>query len=250
MNIGKGFINLKTFKMLSVVVPCYNEEKNIPDIVSKFDKILTESNENIEVILVNNGSTDNSKKVFDKKIRETKQNITVLNIKKNIGYGHGILTGLQQAKGDILSWTHADLQTDPYDVVLAFKEHKKHKDSDLVIKGKRRNRNFIDSFFTWGMQVYCSLKLKSLLNDINAQPKLFSRKFYEKNFKNPPLDFSLDLFLLLKAQRIKTVNVFFHKRKFGESKGGGSIIGKIRLIRRTFKYISTLRRKTEEKHHV
>ena len=224
--------------MLSVVVPCYNEEKNIADIVSKFDKILFESNDNIEVILVNNGSTDNSKKVFDKKIRETKQNIRVLNIKKNIGYGHGILKGLQKAKGDILSWTHADLQTDPYDVVLAFKEHKKHNDSDLVIKGKRRNRNFIDSFFTWGMQVYCSLKLKSMLNDINAQPKLFSRKFYEQNFKNPPLDFSLDLFLLINAKKIKTVDVFFHKRKFGEAKGGGTFLGKWKLIKRTISYIN------------
>ena len=51
MNIGRGFINLKTFKMLSVVVPCYNEEKNIADIVSKFDKILSESNDNIECYL-------------------------------------------------------------------------------------------------------------------------------------------------------------------------------------------------------
>ena len=238
MNIGRGFINLKTFKMLSVVVPCYNEEKNIADIVSKFDKILFESNDNIEVILVNNGSTDNSKKVFDKKIRETKQNIRVLSIKKNIGYGHGILKGLQKAKGDILSWTHADLQTDPYDVVLAFKEHKKHNDSDLVIKGKRRNRNFIDSFFTWGMQVYCSLKLKSVLNDINAQPKLFSREFYKNNFKYAPLDFSLDLFLLINAKKIKTVDVFFHKRKFGEAKGGGTFLGKWKLIKRTISYIN------------
>jgi glycosyltransferase involved in cell wall biosynthesis len=238
MNIGKGFINLKTFKMLSVVVPCYNEEKNIPDIVSKFDKILTESNENIEVILVNNGSSDNSKKVFDKKIRETKQNITVLNIKENIGYGHGILKGLKLAKGDILSWTHADLQTDPYDVVLAFKEHKKHKDSDLVIKGKRRNRNLIDSFFTLGMQVYCTIFLKTKLDDINAQPKLFSREFYEKSFKNPPLDFSLDLYLLLNAKRIKTVDVFFHKRRFGEAKGGGAFLGKWKLIKRTISYIN------------
>jgi glycosyltransferase involved in cell wall biosynthesis len=228
--------------MLSVIVPCYNEEKNISDIVSKFDKILSESDENIEVILVNNGSTDNSKKVFEKKMRETKQNITVFNIKKNIGYGHGILKGLQLAKGNVLSWTHADLQTDPYDVVLAFNEHKKHDDSDLVIKGKRRNRNIVDSFFTWAMQVYCTIVLKTKLNDINAQPKMFSRSFYEENFKTPPLDFSLDLYLLLNAKRIKTVDVFFYKRKFGEAKGGGTINGKIKLIKRTITYINKIKK--------
>ena len=229
--------------MLSVIVPCYNEEKNIPEIVSKFDKIISKSNVDIEVILVNNGSLDNSKIIFDDAIAKTKNKIKVLKIKKNIGYGHGILYGLNAAKGDIMSWTHADLQTDPKDVLAALNEYKKYNDSQLVIKGKRRNRNLLDAFFTWGMQVYCTIILKTKLNDINAQPKLFSRKFYESNFKNAPLDFSLDLFLLTKTNKIKTVDVFFHKRKHGEAKGGGTMKGKWKLIKRTISYINNLSRK-------
>ena len=224
--------------MLSVIVPCYNEEKNIPYIVSKFEKIILDFDEEIEVILVNNGSTDNSKRVFKKAISNIAKNISVHNLDNNIGYGHGILSGLRLAKGEILSWTHADMQTDPNDLVSAYIEFKKHNDSDLIIKGKRRNRNLIDNFFTWGMQIYCLLKLNSKLNDINAQPKLFSREFYKNNFKNAPLDFSLDLFLLINAKKIKTVDVFFHERKFGKAKGGGSIKGKIKLIIRTIKYIN------------
>ena len=127
--------------MLSVIVPCYNEEENIPLIVSKFNKILEESDEDIEVILVNNGSTDNSKNIFENTILNIKQKIRILNVKKNIGYGHGILSGLKVAKGNILSWTHADLQTDPGDVLFALIEFKKYNDNQLVIKGKRRNRN-------------------------------------------------------------------------------------------------------------
>ena len=75
------------------------------------------------------------------------------------------------------------------------------------------------------MQVFSSFILKKL-NDINAQPKLFSRKFYEKHFYNPPSDFSLDLFLLCKAEFVKTIDVFFNKRIYGEAKGGGSMKGK------------------------
>ena len=242
MNIGKNFTNLKSFRMLSVIVPCYNEEENIPLIVSKFNKILKESDEEIEVILVNNGSIDDSKNIFTQNISNSSQDIKVLNVEKNIGYGHGILSGLKIAKGDILSWTHADLQTDPRDIISALNEFKKHNDPLLVIKGKRRNRNVLDAFFTWGMQVYCALKLNSRLNDINAQLKLFRRKFYEKNFKNPPLDFSLDLFLLINAKKIKTVDIYFHKRKLGEAKGGGSIKGKIKLIKRTLSYIKKLKK--------
>ena len=227
--------------MLSVIVPCYNEGKNIPFIVSKFNKILEESDDEIEVILVNNGSIDNSKRIFEKNISNTNQNIKVLNVKKNIGYGHGILSGLKTAKGDILAWTHADLQTDPKDVISAFNEYKKYKDPLLVIKGKRKNRNIIDSFFSWGMQVYSSLILKKKLNDINAQPKLFSRKFYNDHFADAPSDFSLDLFILLEAEKIKTIDVFFHNRKFGEAKGGGTIKGKIKLIKRTLDYVKNLK---------
>ena len=228
--------------MLSVIVPCYNEEENIPLIISKFNKILEESNEKIEVILVNNGSIDDSKKIFEKNILKIKQNIKVLNIKKNIGYGHGILSGLKIAKGNILSWTHADLQTDPKDVLSALNTYKKYNDSQLVVKGKRRNRNLLDSFFTWGMQIYCTILLNKKLKDINAQPKLFSRVFYENNFKEPPSDFSLDLFLLLNARRIETVDVFFHNRKFGVAKGGGSFRGKLKLIARTLAYIKKMKR--------
>ena len=72
------------------------------------------------MILVNNGSIDDSKRVFEKTISNIKQDIKVLNVKKNIGYGHGIISGLKIAKGDILSWTHADLQTEPNDVVSAY----------------------------------------------------------------------------------------------------------------------------------
>ena len=244
MNIGNNFMKLKTFKMLSVVIPCYNEEENIPIIVSKFCKILEETDQEIEVILVNNGSIDNSKNIFAQNISNANQDIKVLNIEKNIGYGHGILSGLKIAKGDVLAWTHADLQTDPADVLVALNKYNKYNDSQIVVKGKRRNRNLLDSFFTWGMQVYCTIILKTKLNDINAQPKLFSKLFFDQHFSLAPHDFSLDLFLLIKAKKfglIKTIDVKFNKRKYGEAKGGGTIKGKFKLIERTLDYIKNLK---------
>lgn len=228
--------------MLSIVVPCYNEEKNIPLILSKFEKIIFDCETEIEVILVNNGSTDNTEEVLSKELLKVSKKIRTYNVEENIGYGHGILSGLKIAKGNILSWTHADLQTEPRDVILALNEYNKHKDDQFVIKGKRKNRNLLDAFFTFGMQVYSSIALNTKLDDINAQPKLFSRAFYESILKNAPLDFSLDLYLLINAKRIKTVDVFFKKRKFGEAKGGGTVKGKIKLIKRTLSYINKLKK--------
>ncbi len=235
---------------LSIVVPCYNEAQNIPFIIEAFTKMVKHYTA-IEVLLVNNGSTDNSAIVFANELsRLTLHNIKVITIAQNKGYGNGILEGLKNASAPILSWTHADLQTDPQDVLKAYDVYKEHDDDMLLVKGKRRQRNFIDAFFTWGMQVYCNFKLSTALHDVNAQPKLFSRKFYDSIKLEAPQDFSLDLFFLYKAQRfgtIKTIDVFFKERLYGEAKGGGTMKGKLKLIKRTVAYINELSKKINVK---
>ncbi|HRG76152.1 MAG TPA: glycosyltransferase family 2 protein, partial [Leptospiraceae bacterium] len=97
---------------LSIVVPCYNEEKNIPLVLEKFQSVI--KRDDVEVILVNNGSKDNSQLVLNELIPKYSFARTVL-VEVNQGYGFGILSGLKEAKGDYIGWTHADMQTDPYD---------------------------------------------------------------------------------------------------------------------------------------
>ena len=67
----------------SLVIPCYNEEKNIPLLLRKYRKFLSDKKN--ELILVNNGSTDRTKKVINK-ISQNKKNIIGVSIKKNIGF--------------------------------------------------------------------------------------------------------------------------------------------------------------------
>ena len=84
------------------------------------------------------------------------------------------------------------------------------------------------------------------MDDVNAQPKIFN-KFFFKSLKNPPLDFSLDLFLLYSALEkeliIKNYPVYFKKRLRGEAKGGGTLIGKIKLIKENFKIYIRIKEK-------
>jgi hypothetical protein len=164
----------------------------------------------------------------------------------NKGYGFGILQGLVVAEGRILSWTHADLQTDPKDIVLAYELFKVELESNhCIVKGERKGRNLFDNIFTGGMSLISSLLLKQKLWDINAQPKIFHRDFMN-HLKKAPYDFSLDLYVLFVANRIKisikSFPVFFSKREFGEAKGGGTIKGKFKLIKRTLGYIVELRK--------
>ena len=112
--------------MLSIVIPCYNEESNLMEIIKQIDEILLNTKFEIEFILVNNGSTDNSKNILETLINDNRQ-IKLINIENNIGYGSGILSGLKIANGDVLSWTHADLQTDFFDVIRAYNKYQSEK---------------------------------------------------------------------------------------------------------------------------
>ena len=235
--------------VLSVIFPCYNESSNIVGIISSIKSALQGRND-VEIILVDNGSTDSTPQVLEQALQgEHNKQFKTLRIEKNIGYGHGIMTGVKNASGEVIAWTHADLQTDPTDVLEAYKKYIAHPIySDCIMKGRRVGRNFFDMIFTAGMSLLSTSLLRVPLSDVNAQPKIFHKNFLKK-LTNPPLDFSLDLYLLYQARvhkyEILEHHVNFGKRLYGESKGGGTLKGKLRLIQRTWKYMIKLKRELE-----
>jgi len=235
--------------MLSIVVPCYNEAGNIPHLFARVITLFKEEVE-LEVILVNNGSTDNSSAFFKEQLAQySRLNIKVVEVPKNQGYGHGILFGLAHATGDYLGWTHADLQTDIADCFRAYQKLITGATDLILVKGFRRKRNIMDKFFSFGMSVFAYPVLGMWLSEINAQPKIFKRELYQKIKEKAPFDFSLDLYWLIKAKeigQIASIPVYFTQRLYGEAKGGGgSLKLKYKLMKRTTSYIlqtrSTLR---------
>ena len=98
-------------KNFSLVIPCYNESKNISFLLKKYSFFLKKVSN--EIILVNNGSIDDTYKVF-KKIKN--KNINFVSLKKNTGFGNGLIRGINNAKGKYIIYSHADLELDPNDV--------------------------------------------------------------------------------------------------------------------------------------
>lgn len=230
---------------LAIIIPCYNERDNLPLIVSRLREAVG-SRTDVEVVLVDNGSTDGSDNVLAS-LLAGEDFIRSVKVPQNQGYGYGILYGLQATEAENLSWTHADMQTDPKDVLTAYDLLQAHAGQDVIVKGRRMNRKWLEAFFTFGMQIVASLALGVKLDDVNAQPKVFSRRFYQSFISTKaPYDFSLDLFLLYQAKmngyKTLEVPVIFANRLHGEAKGGGSWKTRIKLIKRTFAYIFELRR--------
>ena len=186
--------------MISLVIPCYNEEDNLEKLLTKISFVLKKfSKEKIEIVIVNNGSTDNSEKIIKKHELFHQNLISLLNIKKNKGYGDGINQGINFSKGDVICWFHADLQFDPVEALNIYVEYKdKFLNQNILLKGNRMNRSLFDSFFTFGMTCLTFLLFGKKINDINAQPKIFKRSML-KFINNPPIDFSYDIYFLLVA---------------------------------------------------
>ncbi len=227
---------------LSIVVPCYNEEKNIPLILNKFRDVI--KRDDIEVILINNGSTDNSEEVLNKLLPEYSFAKTI-KVDVNQGYGYGILQGLKATNGRYIGWTHADMQTDPNDVIKALDIIEKENCEKIFVKGNRKGRPFFDVFFTFGMGCFETLLMGQFLWDINAQPNIFSRELFD-NWQKPPFDFALDLFALYEAKRqnykIIRFPVIFPERIYGVSHWNTGMQAKWKFIKRTIEFSFKLKK--------
>ncbi len=214
----------------SIVIPCYNESENLENMVNvlkKFEKI-----DITEFILVENGSKDNSKEVFEKKLKLDNKHFKKVYVDINQGYGYGLQQGLKKATGDYVGWIHADLQVSPQELIplIDYIETSNEK-GKYFLKGRRKNRSLLDCFFTSSMTIFEFIIFGKRMNDIGAIPVLFNKELL-KDLKKAPYDFSIELYTYYQAKKnkykIKRFPVILEKRKKGVSSWDKGIKSKIK----------------------
>jgi len=227
---------------LSLVIPCYNEAANLPLLLSRCADMARVGD--IEVILVDNGSTDDSPRLLTELLPRF-PGCRSVRVENNQGYGFGILSGLRAAEGKVLGWTHADMQTDPVDALQSLALFEQHGEN-IFVKGRRYGRPLGDVLFTVGMSAFETLLLKYPLWDINAQPTMFSRNFFE-TWTDAPHDFSLDLYAYYQAKQAGLPThrfpVRFGERAHGVSHWNVNWASKRKFIRRTVGFSLELRKR-------
>lgn len=225
----------------SLIIPCYNEAANLPLLLERC-KVLG-AQPGVEVILVDNGSSDDTPAVL-LNLLPSYPGCRTVRVEKNRGYGFGIISGLKVAKGEILGWTHADMQTDPQDALRGLELFDMHG-LNIFVKGQRYGRPLADVAFTIGMSAFETVLLCKPLWDINAQPTMFSRRFFE-TWCTAPDDFSLDLYAYYQAQtqvlKVRRFPVRFGERAHGVSHWNVNWVAKRKFIRRTVDFSLQLRR--------
>jgi len=229
---------------LSIVFPCYNEANSLPELIGRCHDL---NKVDIEFIFVNNGSEDDSDQILKNAINKDMTNFINIKVPINKGYGYGILEGLNKASGEFIGWTHADLQTDPSDLitVLEILNSLDEEQKNIFLKGQRHDRSWKDNIFSIGMSIFEFFMLGLKLWEINAQPTIFHRSIY-KLWVNPPYDWNLDLYGFSWARKnkliIKRFPVYFLNRKHDESHWNKGLWVRIKFILRTMKYSFKLKK--------
>lgn len=100
---------------LSLVIPAYNEEENIPTLLKRVEESLLPIGKLFEVIIIDDGSTDSTPRLLDEAMKE-KPWLRVLRMVKNAGQSAGFEAGFEAAKGQIIATIDADLQNDPEEI--------------------------------------------------------------------------------------------------------------------------------------
>ena len=188
---------------LSVLIPAYNEERIIKDNLESIKKTLNSFKINYEIILINDGSKDNTLKEA-KKVK----NIKIINYKNNKGKGNALKYGFQFSKGDLICFLDADLELSPA-LIKEFIELMNKNNADVIIGNKRHSKS-IKKFplkrriLSYGYSLLVKLLFMMNINDTQTGIKLFKRKVLESVFKKSSIKgFSFDLELFVNIHKLK-----------------------------------------------
>jgi len=215
---------------LSIVVPIYNEEESLPCLVNQLLEVLRPMEESFELVLVNDGSTDNSAEVIRKLSFEIPELVGVL-LRKNYGQTAAMAAGFDISSGEIVVTLDGDLQNDPADIPLLVN---KIRDGFDLVSGWRYRRQ--DAAISRKLPSKIANRLIGKVTGVRLNDYGCSLKAYRKEVLTDmrlygELHRFLPVLANIEGARITEVKVNHRARQFGSSKYG---------IDRTFRVLMDL----------
>lgn len=206
---------MSTPVQLSVVIPVYNSEKIIPELLARIASTL-EKNISWEVILVNDGSRDNS---WEEILRQKKiygQHLKAINFTRNYGQHNAILCGFSFCSGELVATMDDDLQHPPEELIKLF-EKQKQTDADIVYgMYAQKHHSFIRNFGSLFMRQTSDYRKhnKGAGSSFRIIKKHLAKILAEKHTTH---FLFLDSVLAWYSGNVETVDVDHHERKSGHT---------------------------------
>jgi glycosyltransferase involved in cell wall biosynthesis len=204
---------------LSVIIPVYNEVKNITEIIKRVQATRLAT----EIIIVDDGSGDGTSEILQK--LDGKKKVRVLHQPKNQGKGAAVVTGLKAAKGEVILIQDADLEYDPRDYPALLKPIQEGV-ADVVYGSRflgaaHRVTMFWHQLANQLLTLMTNILYDSILTDMETGYKVFRRQVIEgitiraKRFNFEP-EFTAKI--LKRKYRIYEVPITFNPRDYAEGK--------------------------------
>ena len=203
-------------KSLSIIIPVFNEAESLPALFNEL-KYEFGNSSNVQIVFVNDGSTDNSQKIIEKAISEN-SSWKMVGLYRNYGKSVALQAGIESSSGELIATLDADLQDDPKELIKLIDKSKKY---DLVV-GWKINRldplekRIASKIFNFFIRVFSGLKIK----DSNTGIKIFKREVAESLNLYGGRHRYIPLLAHQKNFSVAEVAVKHRKREFGESKYG------------------------------
>ena len=206
---------------ISIVIPLLNEQNSLEELASSVSSVINDLNLKYEIILIDDGSTDNSWKIISK-ICLKNQHIKGIRFLKNFGKSQALSAGFKACNGDVVITMDADLQDDPNEIPELYK--KINEDNFDLVSGWKKVRydsiifkNFPSKIFNWAARITSGLKL----NDFNCGIKAYKKEVIQK----VKLTGGMHRYIPVLAKnagynRITEKIVIHHPRKHGKTKYG------------------------------
>ena len=223
---------------LSVVVPVYNEYENIPLLCKAVSEALSDLDKDWELILVNDGSKDNSMEALREAAAKDPEHVRVIGLRRNFGQTAAIAAGVDHTTGEIIVLMDADLQNDPSDIPAMLA--KLDEGYDLV-SGWRKDRQdpFLRSFISRiANRIICKVTGVNL-HDYGCTLKAYRREVITGFRLYGEMHRFIPAFANTFGARIVEMPVKHHPRVLGKSKYGFERILKVILDLITVKFLSS-----------
>jgi glycosyltransferase involved in cell wall biosynthesis len=222
---------------LSAFFPAHNEATNLPKLIEDAVNVFSQVAYKYEIIIVDDGSTDNTMKILDD-ISRKNPNLIVIRHEKNKGYGGAIRSGLSACRYEFIFFSDSDNQFDLSEITK-LTQHVKKYDAVLGFRGKRRDP-FIRKLNALGWKIINRLLLGVKVRDINCAFKLF-RKSHITDLAlisdGAMISAELLAFFDLKKLTVKEVEVSHYPRKSGQQTGAN-----LKVIQKAFKELFIIRK--------
>ena len=161
---------------VSVVVPLYNEEESLPELMAWIERVCSENSLSYEVVMVDDGSTDSSWSVVEQLKKEYGEKLKAIRFARNYGKSAALYCGFEVAEGEVVFTMDADLQDSP-DEIPEMRRMVLEEGYDLVSGWKKRrydpvSKRWPSKFFNLTARVVSGIKL----HDFNCGLKAYRRK--------------------------------------------------------------------------